>query len=142
MNILLVKNNKSVKLILLVFFTFAFLIDLAHRYYYRAPLVYKFSYYQYELMALIFLLVLNPRGIKIIASAILILLIVLATENAFFEHFSGISHALILRHLFNKSNLDSSLIYLFHMVLYSTLLFFIFKRNLRVNSKLIDLNKF
>lgn len=138
MNLFLAKNNKSVKLILLVFFTFAFLIDLAHRYYYRAPLIYRFSYYQYELMVLICLLVLNPRGIKIIVSTILILLIILTTKSKFFEHLSGYSPILIFRYLFNKTNLDSSLVYLFHMVLYSTLLYLIFKRNLSANSELID----
>jgi hypothetical protein len=132
------KNNKSVKLILLVFFTFAFLIDLAHRYYYRAPLIYRFSWYQYELMVLICLLVLNPRGIKIIVSTILILLIILSTKSAFFENLSGHSPILIFRYLFNKTNLDSSLVFLIHIVLYLSLLYLIFKRNLTANSELID----
>lgn len=137
---LILKNSKKVKLILALFFIFSLLIETVNRYYHRAALDFDFSWTEIELFILIVMIFLNPKGIKIIVSVVLLILIFFATQSVFFQHTSNIPRSLLLRDVFKRTEMDKSIIYIIHMIVYFNFLYLMFKmkNNSKLETELLD----
>jgi hypothetical protein len=116
MNWFLRKNANHNKILFLIFFSVALVTETIHRYHYRAELNFKLSEFEIELMLLIGLILLNPKGIKIILLAVFILLIGLSTRNLILFHEA--SKSLLLKDAISFSQLDALWIYSIHQIIY------------------------
>lgn len=137
---LVAKNNQIFKYILVLIFSLALLSDLAYKLQFRSTLGFHISWFQIELFVLIGLLFFNFKGIKIIVSCVLLFLLISITITEFVGHLSTLSIFLILKNVFQYFDVDSSIIFLFHVLMYITLLFFMFIKpsKLQNNKELID----
>lgn len=137
---LLSKNNKTVKYSLALFFLVALLGEMIHRYHYRAELEYKLSWAEMELMVLIALIFINPKGIKIIGIGVFVLLISMSTKSVIFEVHSRVPSTLLLRDILHFLKIDKSIVYLMHLVIYLLFIYFMLepKNKSRREIDLID----
>lgn len=122
------KNNKKVKVALALFFTLSLLIETKHRYNIRAELDFNFSWTEILLFILIGLILINLKGIKIIVTGVLLLLISIATKSVFFDDLSRIPKTLLLRDACNKINLEVSIAYFFHLIVFFIFIYLMLKR--------------
>lgn len=137
---LIAKNNQILMYILALIFGLALFSDLANKLQYRSTLGFHISWFQIELFVFIGLILFNFKGIKIIVSCVLLFLLISTTITEFVGHLSTLSIFLILKNVFHFFDVDSSIIYLFHVLMYISLLFFMFKKpsKLQNNKELID----
>lgn len=119
MNRFLQKNANRNKILFLIFFSFALVTETFHRYHYRAALEFQLSGMEIGLVILIGLILLNPKGIRVILLAVLILLIVLSTRSLILFHLSGAPKSLLLDHVLSPLKLNSKLVYSLHLIIYS-----------------------
>jgi len=124
---LLSKNKNSVKFALIFFFSLALIWNLVERFQYIENLGFKIYWSDIELFILINLIVLNPKGIRFIVISIFLVLIFFSTQSMFFSHISGLPLSLLFRNIFAQLKLDSSIVYLIHLVIYSTFIYSMFK---------------
>ena len=134
-NELFLKNSKTVKLILTLFFACSLIIETTNRYHYSSELIFKFNQFEILLFILIILIWLNIKGIKIIVSFTYLLLIFLSTKHIFYHHSPTIPTTLLLKVIFNKLNLDVYLAYLLHLFLYFYFIYLMFKIRIKSNIK-------
>jgi hypothetical protein len=125
---LIMKNNKKVKVALALFFTLSLLIETTHRYHIRAELDFNFSWTEILLFILIGLILINLKGIKIIVTGVLLLLIYIATKSVFFDDLYRIPKTLLLRDVCNKINLEVRIAYFFHLTVYFIFIYLMLKR--------------
>lgn len=132
------KNKNVVKYILALFFATALISETSHRYYYRANLEFSFSWTEIELFVLVILILINMRGIRIVVLSVLMLLIFLSTKSMFFEHLSHVPRTLLLRDIFRVLKLDSSVVYIVHIALYTMFIYFMVKHKSVLEQDIID----
>lgn len=124
---LISKNKNSVRFALLFFFSLALIWNLVERFQYYEILGFKIYLSDIELFILINLIVLNPKGIRFIVILIFLVLIFFSTQSMFFSHMSGLPLSLLFRNIFAHFKLDSSIVYLIHLVFYSTFIYLMIK---------------
>lgn len=138
---LLSKNKNSVKFALIFFFSLALIWNLVERFQYIENLGFKIYWSDIELFILINLIVLNPKGIRFIVISVIMVLIFFSTQSMFFSHMSGLPLSLLFRNIFTHLKLDSSIVYLIHLVIYSTFIYSMikpFETNKKTNDEIIN----
>jgi hypothetical protein len=129
MNHFLQKNTNRNKILFLLLFIVAFVTETIHSYYYRAELNFQLSESEIELALLIGLILLNPKGIRLILLAVLILLIVLSTRSLILFDLSGVPKSLLLKHVLSPCKLSSVLVYSLHLIIYSYFGYLLIRNN-------------
>lgn len=133
------KNKRTVKFALLMLFALVFVWDLAERYYYRAELDFKLKWLDIEYLILICLILINPKGIRILVSAVFVFLTAVSTYSMMFEHLAVYPRTLILRKIFLLTTIDSSIVYLIHVIIYlSFIIMILYVRKPPIVNDLID----
>ncbi len=126
------------KIVLAFFFGLAFFINTLNRFYHRAELRFSLSPFEWILLVTTFLVFINTKGIKIFVLLVFTLFSVQATRDAFLFHRSGTPRGLLLKELFDFLDLDSSIVYLAHMIIYIMLCWLMFISSKAKNNQLLD----
>jgi hypothetical protein len=134
------KNSNKVKYLLLLFFALAMIWDLVDRYHYRAELKFHIKWVDIEYIFLLLLIFINPKGIRIIVVSVFLVLIYFSTVTMFFFPMSGLPYSLIHRNIFYEIKVDSSIVYIMHMILYLMFIYSMTKPKVinKLNNDLID----
>jgi hypothetical protein len=114
--------------------------DLVERYHYRAVLNFKLKWVDIEYIFLLLLIFMNPKGIRIIVVSVFLVLIYFSTVSMFFYPMSNLPLSLIHRNIFYEIKVDSSIVYIVHMILYLMFIYSMTKPNEinELNNDLID----
>ncbi len=115
---LISKNSNKIKYLLLLFFALSMILDLVKRYQYMDTLGFQIMWVDVEYLVLLMLIFINPKGIRMIVISVFLVLIYFSTVSMFFYHMSTLPLSLILRNIFSEFNLDSSIVYIVHMIFY------------------------
>jgi hypothetical protein len=130
-NQLLKKNSMFTKIGFLLFFGVALFTEIIPRYYHRAAL--KFTISEPEIMCfiLICLLILNPKGIRIILLGSVIMLQILSIRNMLLFHSTNVESLPLLR-AFSFFGFNQVVLFFGHQVFYFCLIFVLFKKDNRI----------
>lgn len=135
------KNDRLAKYALLLFFGVAYVSNLIFRLKWHSILQNEFRWrlIDLEFMLLLMLIFLNPKGIKLLVSLVVLFLIVFTTYFEFLP-MSGYIFTLIYKDLIYLLDiqLDSGLFYILHMMAYLGCIVMMFLKKRRIESEMID----